>query len=74
MSKQFMPEQVIQIIEESSIIEQIANIKIAAKVSSVFDDGLDLSNQETLIYQPRTTETQLCVDIKPRNWIRILKN
>ena len=23
---------------------------------------------------PRTTETQLCVDIKPRNWIRILKN
>ena len=57
MSKQFMPEQVIQIIEESSIIEQIANIKIAAKVSSVFDDGLDLSNQETLIYQPRTIET-----------------
>ena len=25
-------------------------------------------------YLPRTTETQLCVDIKPRNWIRILKN
>ncbi len=46
-----MPGQVTQIIKESSIIEQIANIKIAAKVSSVFDTGLDLSNQEKLIDQ-----------------------
>ena len=41
-----------------------------------YDGKLDIRPpyQREFVYKPRTTETQLCVDIKPRNWIRILKN
>ena len=40
--------------------------ELKQRLRSFYDYSVD--------FIPRTTETQLCVDIKPRNWIRILKN
>ena len=67
--------------KSASIYEEKYEVKendlFFARSGSVGKTYLATNLQEKAIfagYLPRTTETQLCVDIKPRNWIRILKN